>query len=405
MIDALKVLIIDDEHIIVKGLENLYDWSLNGFQVVGRAFNGETGADIARRLKPDIILTDIRMPKISGLELISLLKKEMPDIEFIIISGYDDFSYCQEALRLGAFDYMLKPINYQLLHEKLVEVTKKISAMKEETEKKKELIEFANEGYMIKRGEFFRSLIHKSFSDMNNVELSCNQLNINSYGYFRIIVIKCEESDINKCINLITLGIKLKLCKVHNLDLSIFRDADSCVFVIWGLDNETLDTIDLKENIMSLLFEINSRIDIGIGDMVKLSDINLSYNKAMDLVSAQESVNSNQILRKLKNYINEHYNEDINLKMLSLICNMTPFYISRFFKDKTGKNYTEYLQEIRIGKARELLLKSDMSISEIAEKVGYSDYRVFIKMFKKCCDITPKQFKKKVEEKVHELNG
>lgn len=168
MTDTLRVLIIDDEPIIVRGLENLFDWRNNGFELAGKAFNGEEGLTVAKKLEPDIILTDIRMPKLTGLELISSLKPDMPELEFIIISGYDEFSYCQEALRLGAFDYILKPVNYQQLGEKLAQVRNKIFARKEDEKKKEKLNELAMEGLLIKQTEFFRSLIHKTFSSIDS---------------------------------------------------------------------------------------------------------------------------------------------------------------------------------------------------------------------------------------------
>jgi two-component system, response regulator YesN len=396
MIDKLRVIIVDDEPIIVRGLENLYDWGGNGFEVVGKALNGQAGMELARQLKPDIVLTDIRMPKHTGLELISALKLEMPEIQFIIVSGYDDFSYCQEALRLGASDYILKPVDYKQLGEKLNLVKEKILCKREEEKKKNELSHLAKEGFMIKQSEFFKKLLHKPLSKDFMLE-DCKRLEIN-FEYYCVAVAKCEISDVDGCMGFLHKELNSVLFPIENSVISVFRDTDLIVIVIGNLDKDHAIPIKIKETLTDLIARLKGRFYLGVGDVCSLDGISESYNKAVELASVLESSTGNQIFSKLKNYIDEHYDEDLNLKVLSKICNMNQFYVSQFFKDKLGKNYLDYLQDMRIGKAKELLLKSGLSISEISEKVGFKDYRIFIKVFKKYCGITPKQYTKRLEE-------
>ena len=389
--EILKVLIVDDERIIVKGLENLYDWVQNGFQVIGKAFNGQSGIELAKKVKPDIVLTDIRMPKVSGLEMILVLKKEMPQMEFIVISGYNDFSYCQEALRLGASDYLLKPIDYQMLHNKLIEVRKKI-------EKEKELTMMADEGQSLKRTELFKKLIHKpeiNISDMQIME----GLGIDQNNLFCVVLMKNNEQDVEASI--CSIDKRQDAESINNFGHLVFNDLDNIVIIIWHKEKEYLESVEFRESLVSLTPDSLSQ-SIGVGPVMDLINIGESYLGALEIIKARESVDSNQMISKLKNYINEHYSEAVSLQTLADISNMTPFYVSRFFKEKTGKNFTGYLQEMRIGKAKELLLKTDLSVSEISEKIGYGDYRVFIKTFKKNCGITPKQYKKKLETKARE---
>lgn len=105
-----KVLIVDDEPNIRKGLIHIIDWKHFGCEVVGEAMDGlEGGLEKIKELRPDIVIADINMPEMDGLEMIDAAKESVPHTKFVILTGYRDFSYLQEALRIGAFDYILKP--------------------------------------------------------------------------------------------------------------------------------------------------------------------------------------------------------------------------------------------------------------------------------------------------------
>ncbi|WP_088102738.1 response regulator [Halalkalibacter urbisdiaboli] len=114
-----KVVIVDDEMFVRKGIINLIDWNKLGYEVVGEADNGEDAIKIINDLKPDVVITDIRMPVVDGLELIKKVKKMNEHINFIIISGYNDFSYAQQAVRYGVFDFILKPVDKEEFEEVL----------------------------------------------------------------------------------------------------------------------------------------------------------------------------------------------------------------------------------------------------------------------------------------------
>lgn len=111
-----KILIVEDEPLVRKGLILTIDWSSIKCLVVGDASNGERALELMKKTHPDIVITDIRMPKCDGLQLIEKSKELNLSARFIIISGYDDFEYAQTAIRLGVHDYILKPINeYELI--------------------------------------------------------------------------------------------------------------------------------------------------------------------------------------------------------------------------------------------------------------------------------------------------
>lgn len=109
----LGVLLVDDEIMIREGFKKLFDWGAHGCDVIGEAADGMEAISKIDDLKPDIVVIDINMPVMNGLKVIQMTRLKHPDIAFIIVSGYDDFSYCREALRLKITDYILKPVNYE----------------------------------------------------------------------------------------------------------------------------------------------------------------------------------------------------------------------------------------------------------------------------------------------------
>lgn len=113
----LKVLLADDEHTIREGFKHLFDWEKHGCTLIGEARDGRETLEKIESLDPDIVIIDISMPVLSGLEVIRKIKKQGLKTAFVIVSGYDDFSYCQEALRLKVEAYLLKPVNFEELDE------------------------------------------------------------------------------------------------------------------------------------------------------------------------------------------------------------------------------------------------------------------------------------------------
>ena len=109
----LRVLLVDDEIMIREGFKRLFDWEAHDCQVVGEAADGMEALAQIDTLRPDIVIMDINIPIMNGLKVIQLSRIKHPDTAFVIVSGYDDFSYCREALRLHITDYILKPVNYE----------------------------------------------------------------------------------------------------------------------------------------------------------------------------------------------------------------------------------------------------------------------------------------------------
>jgi two-component system response regulator YesN len=113
--NKLKVMLVEDEAVVLEGYKKLFDWEGRGCAVVCEAGDGISAVSLADRCRPDIILMDINIPLLSGLEAMEAIRKGLPDAAFIIVSGYNEFEYAQKALRMRAADYMLKPVKFDEL--------------------------------------------------------------------------------------------------------------------------------------------------------------------------------------------------------------------------------------------------------------------------------------------------
>lgn len=111
----LKALVVDDEYLVRMGITQTIDWAVYGVEIIGEASNGEEGLELALQHRPDVIITDIRMPFMNGLELIEQIREQDMLVGIVVLSGYDEFQYAQAALRYGASTYLLKPINIEEL--------------------------------------------------------------------------------------------------------------------------------------------------------------------------------------------------------------------------------------------------------------------------------------------------
>ena len=128
--EPYRVLLADDEEEIRVGISRKIDWAGLGFQLVGEAENGQEALELAEQLRPDVVLTDIKMPFMDGLALSRIVREELPGIKIIIISGYDDFEYAREAISIGVDQYILKPVTRMSLRKVLQELKEKIEIVK-----------------------------------------------------------------------------------------------------------------------------------------------------------------------------------------------------------------------------------------------------------------------------------
>ncbi len=194
----IKVFLVEDEYAIREGIKKSVNWEAHGFVLVGEAGDGEVAYSKIISSHPDILITDIRMPFMDGLELSKLVKKEIPDIRIIVLSGYDDFNYAKQAISIGVEEYMLKPVSGDTLINELQKVAGIITKEKQEREAREQYIRDREEIRILEKQNFIRDMIDGRLSMQESLEKG-RDLGIDiAASAYAIVLLQIFSKDIGK---------------------------------------------------------------------------------------------------------------------------------------------------------------------------------------------------------------
>lgn len=542
--NEIKVFLVEDEMVIRRGIKNSIDWEKEGYIFCGEASDGELAYPMIIKEKPDILITDIRMPFMDGLELCKLVKEELPNIKILILSGYDEFDYAKEAIRLGVTEYLLKPISSGKLLEALNGVSESIRREKEDKDLVRKYMEEMRENTEHEKQKFFEQMIAGNLSMADALEtgkkyemnLSAGMYNLLLFrftlgkenrksgellgeaeyaieklterleyvfefqrgveGWAFLLMADNEEQmservkelskdleEIMKNYSTIAYfgGIGQPVARLRELEES-FREAERALAARFTMELnriisvedirmaqnvDTLDDIEItsfgeieKTRTMLEKFlnngaedEIDEFVDVYINELSEenLKSVLMRQYIIMDAyivmmsfcekfegiegeMQAQSeelknSMKTIQTLEEIKNYIRmllkkiigvrdtisgrrysdiieiakdqirkTYMSDEISLNTIAAEVGMSPSYFSSIFSKEMGKTFVEYLTEIRMDRAKELLMCSSMKTSEIGYEVGYKDPHYFSYIFKKTQNCTPKEFRARGKE-------
>jgi len=170
--ERLKVFLAEDEFVVRQGIKNNIDWNSHGFSFVGEASDGELALPMIQKEKPDILITDIRMPFMDGLELSRLVKQELPETEIIILSGFEEFAYAREAIKIGVAEYLTKPISAVDLLAGIERVAEDIRKRREEARLRAQYLAEMQEAVRLEKKELFKNLVSGGTSVASLIKLS-----------------------------------------------------------------------------------------------------------------------------------------------------------------------------------------------------------------------------------------
>ena len=190
----LKVFLVEDEVVMREGIKNNIDWESEGFSFVGDASDGELAYPLIQKTRPDILITDIKMPFMDGLTLCKVVKKEFPDIKIVILSGYDDFNYAKEAIGIGVEDYLLKPITKNAFLERLCEIRSRYEHEKSQREYYEQFHREMQEYEQNSSRDFFEGLISGTM-DMGEMYERADKLGLDIVAEAYNILIFTLESE------------------------------------------------------------------------------------------------------------------------------------------------------------------------------------------------------------------
>ncbi|MCR4907208.1 MAG: response regulator [Lachnospiraceae bacterium] len=523
-----KVLIVDDEVWIGKMIEKLIRWDELEMECLSVLTSGREALGFIRQETPDIVITDIRMPEVGGLELIEAAGELEKEIAFIVVSGYKEFEYAQKAMRYGVTYYLLKPINGEELNDSLLRIRAELDAKAESSLEQEKLKDTVEESRELLRRTFLNNIIEGtevpyevtdtlaesecyrgidikldpvdiSHDDPEQARLTvervmeitektlkpfapdvlvCPKEYLNIYGLFSY---SSEHSrDIKKSISdllsqikdyligfeqyEVTIGVGKEKHSFHEIRFSIqesrrsanqrlrlgtgrliqaenldelikpdteklfaeteeeFRQAietfsgnrmEHCInrmFSPFMLEEgwDSLACCELAELLLERFFteladeeetknhsgELKRRCR-NCASLLKLKQV-LSEGIGELLDRKKEAAESASALpvRQAQRYIDEHYAEKITLEELAGFVGLNPVYFSVLFKKETDMNFSTYLQEIRMNRARELLTTTNETIAAIGELVGYKDPRYFSQTFTRAVGVKPVLYRK-----------
>lgn len=348
----IKLVIVDDEKMIREGLANTIPWSDLGVEVVGTAGNGQAALEIIKYKKPHIVLTDIRMPKMDGLQLLKTISEEYPKIKVVMLSGYDEFSYAQQAIKYGATDYILKPVNA----EELQKLVKKLT----------------------------QTYAEEVFEDLSYIKAKKNiEAELGQY----ITAIRSGNRDIAlSSLNKISDKLTEQASgddQFHKLYLDITSS------VLNALDEDGVKHADkLREEYLKSFIDL---FNSASGDELMQWLYSFTDNISAYIKENKGDTYSN-VIKKAMEYIEQHYNEDLSAQKVAEAVYLSPNYFSHIFKKIRKESFTDYLNKIRVEKAKVLLSNNLYKVYEVSDMVGYSDYKYFSSVFKKIVGVSPTQY-------------
>jgi len=190
-----KVFFVEDEIITREGIRDNVDWQANGFEFCGEASDGEMALPLLRTAQPDVLITDIKMPFMDGLQLSKIMRERMPWVKIIILSGHDEFEYAQQAIKLGVTDYLLKPITVKKLQNALQNITIQLDQERKERDNLRKLQEQAEENRATLRERLLFKLVIGAVTPTEAIESGQN-LGLNLIArHYLVVVLKIELSD------------------------------------------------------------------------------------------------------------------------------------------------------------------------------------------------------------------
>lgn len=353
-----KVVIIDDEPWTRGVIMKLTHWSRLNLEVVGEAGDGEAGLELIRRVSPDIVITDVRMPKINGIELTKILREEGFGNPILIISGYNEFSYVRSALQLTVTDYLLKPIKGTELNQQLERCIKVLEQSSNNIYPK--IITY---GFFVDGWEEVFSNIRQNLMialcahNYSSIDQSFNRL------YEEVCRHESEQPHIA-----IMIGIYYSL--LLNLQQYIETIGVSC--------NEIFGS-----NIPTFVFCHDNTLRQTIDFIKEL------YTNAIRQSEKLHCQHSKLDIELVSKYLHENYTQGVTLEQTAEVFHVTKEHLSKVFKLHCGEGFTEYVTGLRMKRARELIVDYEVPLKEVAYMVGYLDLAHFYKTFKKFFGKTP----------------
>ncbi len=409
-----KVFLVDDEIVIREGIRSSFPWEKSEYTLVGEAPDGEIALPMIRDTNPDILITDIRMPFMDGMELCKVVRSQMPWIGIIILSGYDEFEYARQGIQLGVKEYLLKPITSEDLRHALDRVSAQLAEEREDRERSERLRRRVEAGSLFLREKLLSSLYSEDAGEAD-AEHTMREL-----GNMGIDLRAGCYAVIDAAFQPVKTGYEVLTDLAESSQGIAFSSpcrTGSRILILGADEAETEERAYAFASSSARDLERSGcrRIRISIGEIVNSPDgilksfqtarhirhtladqdeegtIIVGVREIGELPSEKKTLS---VVHEAKFYLSQHF-ADPNLMLQDVVpaVSMSNSRFSTVFAQQSGKTFTEYLTALRLNRARELLRGTEKRTAEIAFEVGYNDAHYFSYLFKKNLGLTPSEYR------------
>lgn len=389
-----KTLFVDDERIIREGISNLIDWERITGQELTLAENAKVALKYLEHEKYEIVISDIYMQDMNGIELAKCIKGKWPDVVVILLSAYEDFDYARKAIEAGVFKYLLKPVIPEELEDAVNEAISQVK-INEETKKRIDHSQEVLEDYRRElKKNLWKDILSGNMRNEDEIFERFEKMNMSkNISPIYVVVYKTDDESM----------LYQNQVAIDKVVSSCFEGYIDTVF----MDNYIVILLK-KENAKSVLYAFGDLVKemfhfevyMGEGKTVKdLSTLHMSVESAKYNIQKNRANKKDEptqiVLAAVEMIRKEIENVDFNINTIANALYLTPAYFSRVFKRKMGMTCIDFIKNYRINLAKELLQNTDLSIQQISEKTGYATVYYFSQQFKQITGESPGSFRKK----------
>ncbi len=404
-----KLLIADDEILERQALRYFVEGSELEIETILEAGNGMDAVRMALAEQPDLCILDIKMPGLNGLEVMEQLRSFNRQCKVILSTAYSDFDYAVQALQLGALDFLVKPVKKEVLLRALTRAIDELDEQQSLSRRKQRVTDMS---YVLEK-RILRELVTGQIDEetlwfLDGIGLGSDIL---CAGFFWRLERKLSEEE--KASLSLHLRKELTAAGCQHLLFVHRTSIDLLILGTSALPQEETQTAVTRIFRRALhQFQIPSRSAAGswVNDIFQ---IELSYVEAkkalsepvlspvVDFLSAPDSLKVDSIhdsrepaeIKEMCRYLEEHYSEKISLEDVTQKVGFSKYYGGRLFKQYMGTTIIDYLIQIRMNKAKELLLQDEYSVKQISYMIGYQDPNYFTWSFKKAMGMSPVKYR------------
>ena len=412
------VIVADDEDELREAVCTMIPWEELGFRLAGSAGNGLDALQLVEKYEPDLLLTDIRMPFISGIELARQVREVRPATNIAFLSGYDDFAYAQQAIQYNIISYMLKPLTLEGLGAELRIIRQKIDAqfaMFRQASSRN--VEHDLQAAML------MPLVLDAYSEPGNEEQAleygrqCGLLRDNlDKPCYTVMVSSLLDDEGNNCTTPAFVASVDQLAAKYLRCVS-FYTSGKVVSVLMGSPSDFSEYLHILADEIPQMAErvLGSQCRIGVSRMVHtLTALHDAYREAMDALRqgdgaeggthfsrdlAPAAKGGSLLCQRALDALDQLYMDaDLSLVSLSERLDVSPNYLSACIKKYAGETFMNILIRKRMEAARELLSTTPLKVQEVAGRCGYTDQHYFSYCFKKYCGESPNALRRRTEQ-------